>query len=87
MNRRRASNTDIRFLILDNGVDIVALVTSDVQYLEAVEHRPFSPLGPLYTSVYEDLLERGLVHLAAEGYIISDAGRLHLSEHRKINDM
>ena len=68
-------------------MDIEALVTPDFQYLEAVENRPFSPLGPLYTSVYEDLLERGLVHLAAEGYIISDAGRQYLSEHRKNHDM
>lgn len=63
-------------------MDIEALTMSDIQYLEAVEHSSFSPLGPLYTSVYEDLLSRGLVHLAAEGYIISALGKEVLDKSR-----
>jgi hypothetical protein len=63
-------------------MDIDALTMSDLQYLEAVEKTSFSPLGPLYTSVYEDLLNRGLVHLAAEGYIISALGQEMLDRHR-----
>lgn len=63
-------------------MDVVALVTPDISYLEAVERAPFIPTGPLYTSVYEELLERGLVHLADEGYIISEAGRAHLAAYR-----
>jgi hypothetical protein len=65
-------------------MDIDALTMSDLQYLEAVERGPFSPLGPLYTSVYEDLLNRGLVHLAAEGYIISAFGQEMLDELRPV---
>lgn len=63
-------------------MDVDAITMSDIQYLEAVEGKSFSPLGPLYTSVYEDLLNRGLVHLAAEGYIISALGQEMLDLHR-----
>ncbi len=65
-------------------MDIDALTMSDLQYLEAVEKTSFSPLGPLYTSVYEDLLNRGLVHLAAEGYIISALGQEMLDRRRAL---
>ncbi len=63
-------------------MDIDAITMSDIQYLEAVEKKSFSPLGALYTSVYEDLLSRGLVHLAAEGYIISALGQEMLDRQR-----
>lgn len=63
-------------------MDIDAFTMSDIQYLEAVEGKAFSPIGPLYTSAYEDLLNRGLVHLADEGYIISALGKEMLDRHR-----
>lgn len=55
---------------------------SDIPYLESVEKKAFSPLGPLYTRLYEELLGRGLVHLAADGYIISEEGRAVLEARR-----
>jgi len=54
-----------------------------IKYLEAVEKKPFSPIGPLYTSIFESLLEKGFVHLEAAGYILSTAGAEVLAEHRK----
>ncbi len=58
---------------------------SDVVYLEAVEKKAFSPLGPLYTSIFEGLLGRGLVHLAADGYILSAEGREALDTYRTVS--
>lgn len=55
----------------------------DVQYLEAVEKKPFDPLGPLYTSIYEGLLVRGLVRRSPVGYVLSPSGSKTLEAWRR----
>lgn len=58
--------------------------SSDVPYLEAVEHKSFVPVGWLYASILEGLRERGLVaHTLGGGFIISDSGAKQLAEWRK----
>lgn len=48
---------------------------ADLVYLKAIEHTPFTPLGWLYTSVYDDLTDRGLAVRTGGSYLISKAGR------------
>jgi hypothetical protein len=58
---------------------------SDAQHLECVEHASFQPIGWLYTNVFEDLLERGLVTMTvSNGYIITDHGAEELNRWRGI---
>ncbi len=48
----------------------------ELPYLESLRHEPFSPIGSLYTSVFEGLVQKGLVLRGAFGsYELSRLGR------------
>lgn len=56
---------------------------SDARHLECVERASFQPIGWLYTSVFEDLLQKGLVTMTvSNAYIISDYGAGELKKWR-----
>ena len=67
----------------DHTEDVTASLQGPVPYLEAVENQTFSPIGSLYASVFEGLRIEGLVHVAADGYQISNKGREYLKKYRE----
>ena len=54
------------------------LEPSDRKYLEVVREQPFVPIGWLYTQIYEDLRDRGLVVCRMGAYSLSEQGRQEL---------
>ena len=60
------------------------LSRQEVLYLEAVEVHSFVPIGWLYRSIYEGLLQRGLVsRTVSDGFILSDDGAKALAAYRE----
>lgn len=56
---------------------------SDAKYLEMVEAFPFDPIGALYSSIYAELEQRGLVKSNGfSGYLISEEGQRQLNDFR-----
>jgi len=54
----------------------------DLIYLKCIEHEPFTPIGWLYTSVYDGLTERGLAVRTGGSYFLSPLGRQELARLR-----
>jgi len=55
----------------------------DMEHLKSIEHAPFYPIGQLYRSVMEGLVERGLAkRVQFDGYVISERGAKVLAVHR-----
>ena len=55
----------------------------DANYLSCVETKSFMPIGWLYESIFNGLLQRGLVAFTlGGGYIISDHGAEELATYR-----
>jgi hypothetical protein len=65
-------------------MDSIELISdSDQQYLEIVETQSFDPVGWLYQTIFDDLLERGfVVELQWGHFLINEAGKEALARKR-----
>lgn len=49
------------------------------EYLEVLAKAPFSPIGSLYTNLFDGLVAKGLVRKIGDEYVLSDEGRAYLA--------